>query len=563
MVNLLINGKKYKVSVLLEEARMSLAKMADAMPLLRHRSRELSDVIVQTKRDHAPESSSLRARSPSAAAGFRQASAGERLSTTSNAGLREPLTHRPSRVQRTHRGAMRLIISVFLAAIASACSTTSQKADTSQSQSAVLYEGARLIAGDGGPAIENSAFLVERGVITRVGRKGEITLPAQTVRVALEGKTVMPTLIDAHSHPGFQKGMSFAAWNFSQATVTRDLKRALYFGVSTVMSQGIEKGDVTYQVRDAQRTGRVDGARLLIAGRGIGAPNAGPGSPAFAGIVYEVTTEDEIRRAVRELAVSKVDAVKIWVDDRNGRAPRLSPALFRAAIDEGHKQGLKVGAHEFYHVDAVDLVDAGVDAFLHLVRDQEMSDALVSAIVKRGVYVMPNLVAAEYVHKGRATDPYMVSMLRATVPPLELQRMEALAPNPDDPAVRQSLSNYALQSRSMVKLNAAGARIILGADTGLPDSFFGYAEQRELELLAGTGMTPAQVIVAATSRTAAYLGLIDTGSLTVGKDADFLVLDANPLDDIRNTRRISKVFIKGAEVDRAALSAELLRETAE
>jgi imidazolonepropionase-like amidohydrolase len=111
--------------------------------------------------------------------------------------------------------------------------------------------------------------------------------------------------------------------------------------------------------------------------------------------------------------------------------------------------------------------------------------------------------------------------------------------------------------RSLAKLNAAGARIILGSDTGLEDHFFGYAEQRELEQMAAAGMSPAQVIVAATSRTAEFLGLKDTGALAPGKRADFLVLDANPLEDIRNTRRIAGIYIGGKPVDRAALRAAL------
>src|SRR4029453_13631055 len=120
-----------------------------------------------------------------------------------------------------------------------------------------------------------------------------------------------------------------------------------------------------YQIRADQEAGRLGGARLRIAGRGIGAPNAGPGAAAYTGIAYEVTTEAETRRAVQELAAKKVNAVKVWGDARGGggrrggRAPRLSPVLFRAAIDEGHKHRLRVSAHIFYHADAVDLADAG------------------------------------------------------------------------------------------------------------------------------------------------------------------------------------------------------------
>ena len=111
--------------------------------------------------------------------------------------------------------------------------------------------------------------------------------------------------------------------------------------------------------------------------------------------------------------------------------------------------------------------------------------------------------------------------------------------------------------RSLAALNKAGARIILGSDTGLEDHLFGYAEQRELAEMAGAGMTPAQVIVAATSRPAEYLGLRNMGSLTPGKRADFLVLFGNPLGDIHQTRSIEAVYFDGRAIDRAALRGRL------
>ena len=425
----------------------------------------------------------------------------------------------------------------------------------------VLYEGARLIPGDGGAAISESAFLVERGVITRVGRKGELGAAAGVRRVDLSGKTVMPALINAHGHPGFQKGLTYAAANYTRANIIDDLNRALYFGVAAVMSQGIEKGEIAFEIRAEQLAGRLGGARLLLAGRGIGAPNAGPGAAAYAGIAYEVTTEAEIRRAVREQVAKKVDGVKVWVDDRGGRAPRLSTALFRAAIDEGHKLGMPVTAHVYYHADAVDLVNAGINSIAHLVRDREMDDALVAAIVKRNVYVMPNLGGAERAQytspPAWLDEPGLFALLSETVAPDVIERMRAAFAARDPAVAARARQIYPNMQKSLAKLNAAGARIILGSDTGLEDHFFGYAEQRELEQMVAAGMTPAQVIVAATSRTAEFLGLKNTGALASGKSADFLVLDANPLDDIRNTRRIVKIVIRGAEVDRAALRAGL------
>ena len=141
---------------------------------------------------------------------------------------------------------------------------------------AQLYEGARLIPGDGGPAIESSAFLVEGGAITRVGKKGEVAAPANVPRVDLTGKTVMPTLISTHVHPGFQKGLSYSADNYTREVILNDLNLALYYGISVVMSQGIERGDLAIRMRDEQLAGKLGGALLLVAGRGIGAPNAGP-----------------------------------------------------------------------------------------------------------------------------------------------------------------------------------------------------------------------------------------------------------------------------------------------
>jgi imidazolonepropionase-like amidohydrolase len=427
----------------------------------------------------------------------------------------------------------------------------------------ILFEGARIIPGDGSPAIENGALLVDGGGISRVGRKGEIAAPAGAARIDLGGKTVMPAIVSAHVHPGFQRGLSYSADNFTRETIMDDLNRALYFGISTVMSQGIEKGEVMYQIRADQKAGRLGGAQLLLAGRGIGAPNAGPGAAAYAGIAYEITTEDQARSAVRELAAKKVDAVKIWVDDRGGRAPSLPIALSRAVIDEGHRLGFKVTAHVFYHKDAVELADAGINNFAHLVRDIEMSDALIATMNRKAIYVMPNIGAPE---RGTHTtppawfeEPYLAGLLRDTVSADVITRIRKSFTDRDAATAARNRANYAILQKSVAKLAAADARIIIGSDTGLEDHFFGHAEQKELRLMAEAGMTPSQVIVAATSRSAEFLGLTDRGILAPGKRADLLVLDANPLDDIRNTRRIAKLYIAGNEVDRAAIKASLMR----
>jgi imidazolonepropionase-like amidohydrolase len=232
-------------------------------------------------------------------------------------------------------------------------------------------------------------------------------------------------------------------------------------------------------------------------------------------------------------------------------------------ITEGHRLGLRVNAHVFYHTDAVDLVDAGIDGFAHLVRDKEMDDALIASIVRRNVYVMPNLspewnTYLERPHWLRDGDPLFSLLLESVSSPV-IARMRASYDNRDPAAVERTRTQYAILQRSLAKLAKANAKIILGSDTGLEDHLFGMSEQRELESMAGAGMTPMQVIVAATSRAAEYLKLDKMGTLAAGKEASFLVLDANPLDNITNTQRISRIYIKGTEVDRAALRPSLTR----
>ena len=424
----------------------------------------------------------------------------------------------------------------------------------------VAYEGARLVPGDGRPAVEVATLVVDGGVVRQVGAAGQVRVPAGATRVSLAGKTIVPAFLNAHTHPGFQRGATYVRGNYGRDQVLRDLARAQFFGVAAVLSQGIDPGDTAFAIRADQRAGRAGGARLLLAGRGIGAPNAGPGAAAYQGIAYELTTPDEGRRAVRELAGQGVDVVKIWVDDRNGRAPRLSEGAYRAIIDEAHRRGLKVNAHVFYLADLKTLVGAGIDGLVHLARDLELDDQAVAAIVKHGTYVMPTLTTVEraaHTSVPPALTPWLDGPEGAALGAAMLERVRAgfggrTAQDAD--AARQ---RYAILQRSVAKLARAGAKLVLGSDTGTQDHPFGFTDHRELQMMVEAGATPMQALVAATSRAAEYMKVGDLGTLAPGKTATFIVLDANPLDDIANTRRIADVYVAGRRLDRQALRAAL------
>jgi len=416
---------------------------------------------------------------------------------------------------------------------------------------ATLFEGARLIIGDG-RTIDNGAMLVEGDSITRVGRKGGVAAPAGSTRVDLTGKTIMPGMVLAHGHIGYLRGTTFARENYTRENLIDHLTRYLYYGVVAMMSTGTDPGDLPFELRNTPHPG----ALFRTAGAGIAAPGASTGNLAMRGVPYGVTTEDEARRDVRELAARKPDFVKIWVDDRNGSVKKLSPALYRAIIDEAHKQGLRVIAHVYYLADARDLVEAGADGFLHLVRDEEMDAALVERMKAKHVFVTPNLSTSEagtYTNMPAWLDDPLLA--ESATPAMIGKTADVYAARAGGPPRTTAIASYQKQQRSVARLAAAGVTIALGDDTGIENTFYGYGDHRELELMVQAGMTPMQVIVAATKTPAELLKLDRLGTLQRGKSADFIVLDANPLDNIASTKKIATVYQRGQEVNRAALRA--------
>jgi imidazolonepropionase-like amidohydrolase len=419
--------------------------------------------------------------------------------------------------------------------------------------SATLFEHARIITGDG-RVIENGALLVDGDTITRVG--SDMSAPKNATHVDLTGKTVMPGIVLAHGHIGYLRGTTFARENYTRENLIDHLNRYLYYGVVAMMSTGTDPGDLPFEIRNSPHPG----ALFRTAGPGFALPGASTGNLAMRSVPYGVTTEEDARRDVRELAAKKPDVVKVWVDDRNGAVKKLPPNLYRAIIDESHKHGLRVVAHVYYLVDARDLVDAGVDGFLHLVRDEEMDDALVAAMKAKHVFITPNLSTSEagtYTGKPSWLDDPLLA--ESAAPAMIKKVADVYAARAGGPARTAAVTSYQKQQKSVARLNAAGVTIALGDDTGIENTFYGYGEHHELELMVAAGMTPMQAIVAATKTPAEVLHLDRLGTLARGKSADFIVLDANPLEDIHNTKKIVKVYQRGGEVDRAALRAAMNR----
>jgi imidazolonepropionase-like amidohydrolase len=468
----------------------------------------------------------------------------------------------------------RLYLLLVACLLLAACSSRVE----SQAPGVTVFEGARLITGDGSAPVENAAFIVENNQFNRVGRRGELQLPAGAARVDLTGKTVMPAMVDLHGHLGYQ---NVAEGTMSKETFTREnlidhLERLAYHGIGAVVDVAslVDRsdlhggrtnwGDVPLRVRDEVIP---NAALFLTAGPGIAVPNGGPtGHPSRADVPYPVSTVDEARAAVQDYVKMKPTFIKIWVDDRGGKKPKLTPPLYRAIAEEAHKYNVPVAAHNVTLADAKALMRAGVEGWLHVpVRGGDEVDGELIAIVKeriakndRPIIWMTPALAEPWMstfggqHPAWLDDP----LLRDTY---SAQHIQMFSGDPLKNMKREEIDRahkiFEGLGRNAMKLRAAGVRVAMGTDTGQTRFYIGYSTHMDLEGLVGIGMTPAEVIVAAT-RDAAEIAHVNTGLVAAGRNADFIVLDANPLESISNTRRINKVYLRGQEVPRDALRAK-------
>jgi imidazolonepropionase-like amidohydrolase len=379
----------------------------------------------------------------------------------------------------------------------------------SASAQVTAYEGARLVIGDG-TVVENGTLVVEGGKFVAAG--ANVNVPAGAQRVNLAGKTVMPAIIDTHVH-----------LSATRDRLVRDLRQRGYWGVSAAMSMGTDNLELM-----PMRNEVVPGAaRFLSAGRGI--TRKEPMRPTF-----QIETEDEGRKAVRDNAALNVDIIKVWIDDRDGKVQKVTSSQYAAIIDEAHKAGMRVTAHIFNMEDAKGLMRANLDAFAHGVRDKDVDDETVAMFKQRPNLVLnPNLP-----DRGVKVDR---NWMQAGMAPDDFTKLET--ENVDRPATQHF---HGIQARNLAKMNAAGVRIVMGTDGNRP-----WGPHEEMEDMVLASMTPMQVILSATRNAAEFLKLNDQGTLAAGKSADFIVLDANPVDDIKNTRKISSVVLRGAAVDRS------------
>ncbi|MDA0896904.1 MAG: amidohydrolase family protein [Proteobacteria bacterium] len=423
-------------------------------------------------------------------------------------------------------------------------------------------------------------LLIQEGYVVEIVST-EAELPAEAYKQRLKGKTIIPALIDAHAHLGYQSVNSWGAENYNEANLLDNLSLYAYYGFSTVFSAGSDPVALINELRATIDLESMPVATPLAA-YGVAPTGYGPNNSFLdeirtveaalqTNILFGVDQSSDIQTLITAIEPKQDAVIKIWVDDRAGTQPKLSQRLYTELVSNANQQGIKVVAHQQDSEDTARLVQAGVAGFLHGRLDDEISEGLSRSLAESSTFVIPNLGLSLLRRMTIAEDPFLYEALpAATLSRLSdrvfagtADALSSFGPNHQlDRQLENLIENLEPSIRkSFESAIEHGVPIILGTDAGaLPDHFFGYSGHKELEIFVALGMSPEQAIAAATSSAASQLGLYDRGLLEKGLRADFLILNANPLSDIRATQDISAIFLLGKELDRTAIIERLTQD---
>ena len=396
------------------------------------------------------------------------------------------------------------------------------------------FVGGRLIDGSG-RVIENGTLVIDGARIVAAGPAATTAVPAGATRVAVTGKTLLPGLVNAHGHVAATVGLRSDPASYTRENLTRQLRTYAQYGVTTVFSLGDDQA-AGFELRNEQAAGPLDRARLYVAGA----------------VVTGETAEAARAMAIR-VAEMKPDLLKIRVDDNLGTSRRMPEPAWRAVMDEAHQRNLKVAVHIYSLADAKATLAGGADFIAHSVRDVPVDEAFITALKSRDVCYSPTLTReiSTFIYDATPAwvdDPFFT---KGVTPEIVAQlkdpkRQDQIRNGAGWKAGQQYKAGLEVAKRNLKLLVDRGVRIAFGTDTGPPARFQGFFEHLELEMMVDAGLTPMQALVSATGDAArCHQRAGQFGTLAAGAAADLLILGANPLDNIRNTRSIEQVWISG------------------
>lgn len=427
-------------------------------------------------------------------------------------------------------------------------------------QKAIVLQNANIIDGTGAAAHKGD-ILIQGDLIARVGTHIKAK---DATYINLGGKTVMPSLISDHVHIGNVQGTQSGAQFYTRAHILEQLEKYERYGINNIMVMGTDRPFLfTSGMRDSSANGTLPGARIHTAVIGFGTPAGAPPLGMAMDQVFRPASPEQVSAEMDSIMPYKPELVKLWVDDFNGMyKTKMQPAVYEKIIDEAHKRGWRAAAHVYYLSDARKLVAAGIDVIAHSILDSIIDDQLIQEMKAKQVVYIPTLSLDEfaYIYSQKPEwvgNPFFQRSLEPGV--YELITSPAYQDKvKNDPAFKIKMQAFETALKNLKKVHDAGILVALGTDSG---AMFlraqGFSEHLELQLMTEAGLTPMQAIVAATERAAKAIRIDKSyGTIQQGKVADLLILNADPLQNIKNTRDIYQVWKAGVKVSEGPLAVQ-------
>jgi imidazolonepropionase-like amidohydrolase len=457
---------------------------------------------------------------------------------------------------------MRLSFCLALAALLGCSHVTPLVQKPAQSPLRTVFVDVSLFDGTGVTSVAHQDVWVEGGAVARIGPTGATPIPPDATVIPGAGKTLLAGLVDVHVHTG---AGGAPPWKFKLPNPERNLQAYLYCGITSIVDVG---GGVPAVLdrRDAVQSGKLLGPHMKASGPHFTTHGGHPVAllktfvpwPVSSWLedefAFQVDTIEEVDAAMDKLIWRHPDLIKVTSDQLPLGVPTIKLEIAKKVVERAHRANMRVAAHVGDDADVAKLLDAGVDLLVHDVYRDKLTDALAERLAAQHVPVAPTLAVFDNIDRQVSHERPLSALTHEVAGPEMIDALEHM-PVLDLPEAFMAWFDAVHAHRqdkfdNVARLKAHGVTLLVGSDSPNLGMFAGATFHDELEAMVKAGLTPGEVLHAATGVNAETLGFPDAGRVALGRTADLLLVRGDPTAEIAAIHQIEGVWLGGAALVR-------------